>query len=557
MILIAAYWLFLFILTLPLGIVAVNTFKLTAQNPVITVLLGVVLLTCGFTLTAFLFPLGFTSLLVWSLMSMLSGFYYKAQLKQQLLAFRKSIIELPSYLKIITGIFTFAALLKSAQYPFILDNESYYIQTIKWLNEYGFVKGLANLHIFFAQNSAWHVLQAGTNFSFITNKINDINGFVFTLCTIYYLTEGIAFSTGKKVYWLSFMPVLSTFPFLFLDVPSPDLPLLLITPIILHLFIEYSNSNSNFKIALLLFIFLVFIKITIAPLGILFLAGLIKKENIKFALITALPIALLWIAKNIIISGLPLYPFPYLSQATNWAIPKSLLDLTTYQTSGYGYKRHGKLLPEGTAMTVKLLHWIKQDQLAGIINKLTLVVLLTMPFVILKNNRYRLVYIALVANFLAILFTSPQFRYFLHITLAASLFIISALYNYAQRSSTLYKAITIMGCIIIFTTFLNSGLPGLTSNKHHQAQSKIRMQQLLIPEGITKFPDMQFTPLKLGNLNYYSPKDNFFRYGTSNGPLPCVNSAQIKYMKYKLAIIPQQRTGNIKDGFYSAKAAKK
>lgn len=557
MILITAYWLFLFILTLPLGILVVNALRISPQNPVITVLLGIVLLTCGFTLTAFFFPLGFTSLLAWTLLSLVSGIYYKAQVKQQLLAFSKSLLQLPSYLKIITGIFTFGALLKSAQYPFILDNESYYIQTIKWLNEYGFVKGLANLHIFFAQNSAWHVLQAGTNFSFLTNKINDINGFVFILCTIYYLTEGIAFSTGKKVYWLSFMPVLSIFPFLFLDVPSPDLPLLLITPILLHLFIEYNTTNSNFKIALLLFLFLVFIKITIAPLGIIFLAGLMKKENIKFALITALPIALLWIAKNIIISGLPLYPFPYLSQVTNWAIPKSLLDLTTYQTSGYGYKRHGKLLPEDTAMTIKLLYWIKQNQLAGIINKLTLVVLFTMPFGMLKNNRYRLVYIALVANFLAILFISPQFRYFLHITLAASLFVISGLYNYAKTSSTLYKVIAITGCIIIFATFLNFGLPDLTSNKHHQAQSKIRMQQLLIPEGITKFPDMQFIPLKLGTLNYYSPKDNFFRYGTSNGPLPCVNSAQIKYMKYKLGIIPQQRTKNIKDGFYSAKAAKK
>jgi len=50
--------------------------------------------------------------------------------------------------------------------PFIIDNEASYIQTIKWINEYGFVKGLANLHIALGQTSGWHIAQSVFNFSF-------------------------------------------------------------------------------------------------------------------------------------------------------------------------------------------------------------------------------------------------------------------------------------------------------------------------------------------------------------------------------------------------------
>ena len=107
------------------------------------------------------------------------------------------------------------------------------------------------------------------------------------------------------------------------------------------------------------------------------------------------------------------------------------------------------------------------------------------------------------------------------------------------------------GVMALFITFLNVGLKKLTTNKRHHSHGKITAQQLFLPEGVTKYPDMQFVKVKLGNLEYYSPAINFLKYGTANGPLPCVNTAQIKFMKKRLGIIPQQRTNDIKDGFYS------
>jgi len=56
-------------------------------------------------------------------------------------------------LKIILGTIIIFDLAQSAGAPYMIDNETYYIQTIKWLDQYGLVPGLANLHFFLSQMS--------------------------------------------------------------------------------------------------------------------------------------------------------------------------------------------------------------------------------------------------------------------------------------------------------------------------------------------------------------------------------------------------------------------
>jgi hypothetical protein len=85
MVLIAVYWVFLFFLLLPLGVLTGKILKVEQENPIIALLLGLVLLTCGFTLTAFLIPLGAVSLIIWTLASLISGIYFKTKIKQLLI----------------------------------------------------------------------------------------------------------------------------------------------------------------------------------------------------------------------------------------------------------------------------------------------------------------------------------------------------------------------------------------------------------------------------------------------------------------------------------------
>lgn len=107
-------------------------------------------------------------------------------------------------IQILGVLLTILILMQSATKPFIVDNETYYIQTIKWLNEFGLVKGLANLHFFFGQMSGWHLLQSGFNFGFISNSLNDLNGFlmlIFTFFSLHHLNRFFQSRITMDLFW--------------------------------------------------------------------------------------------------------------------------------------------------------------------------------------------------------------------------------------------------------------------------------------------------------------------------------------------------------------------
>jgi len=62
---------------------------------------------------------------------------------------------------------------------------------------------------------------------------------------------------------------------------------------------------------------------------------------------------------------------------------------------------------------------------------------------------------------------------------------------------------------------------------------------------------------KINNLSYFSPDSKTYIWVTGDGNLPCVNTKQVEYFKRKLGYIPQLRTTNLKDGFYSMPILKK
>ena len=553
MILIALYWIFLALLFFPAGVLVTHALKLTIQNPVLLLLLGMVLLTTGFTCVAFFYKLGAVNLIVWSCVSLLPAIIFRKNSAQYLSNYYKELCVLPFYLKSVLILMLAGALLKSAQYPFVIDNESYYVQSIKWLNGYGFVKGIANLHVFFAQNSCWHVLQAGTNFSFITNRINDINGFLFIICTAYFITEGAKANTPATRYWLGFMPLLSVLLFQFLPAPSPDVPCLLLVPVIYHLFIQSKGFDTDSKTAFILFVFLLIVKITMLPVGLIFLPLLKQKKAFAFMAATGLPLIALWIAKNIITSGYPLYPIALFKTGYSWALPKELFDFMIEANANDGYYDSAHA-PAVNTWGVKLSAWIHMGGIAGIINKLTVVLLLAMPFTntVRKDKKARLIYLSMLINFLVLLFTSPQFRYFLHVTIVSFLFVAAAVYNYLKLGPKVYKSLIITACAFMILLFLNLPLSWLTKNKYHQSAGSVALKQLYRPEVNTKYPNLVFKHCKVGNLDYYSPP-NFFFYGTADGPLPCVNTLQVQKFKRELGIIPQLQGTDIKDGFKSVK----
>src|SRR5690606_4708107 len=158
--------------------------------------------------------------------------------------------EWKSPIRTLSGILFFFILMQSATKPYMGDNETYYVQTIQWLNQYGLVKGLGNLHIFFAQTSGWHILQSGLNFGFVSHSLNDLNGFLLIMATFFWLFHLNKFFSShiSMDLFLGFMPFLNLIFFLFVSSPSPDLPIFIFSQIIFYLFYKnYNSYHGDFK----------------------------------------------------------------------------------------------------------------------------------------------------------------------------------------------------------------------------------------------------------------------------------------------------------------------
>ena len=457
------------------------------------------------------------------------------------------------YSKTILMLILVLSLYKCSLKPFLIDNESYYIQTIKWINEYGFVKGLANLHIFLAQMSPLHVLQAGFNFSFLTNNFNDVNGFILIISSLFFVIKSEKYyAENHKFSFLNFLLLFNFLYFQFIGQPSPDFILIIISQIIFYLYLEENKNENALKTSIFLFLYIVFVKITIAPFGLLLVIWIIQlKKYFKLFVLSSTIILLILILKNSIISGYPFYPFDFYSIDADWKIPENLFNFITDSTKNTGYFENQVVI--NPTFFQKIIGWLQLSGLNRIFNfgMLFLFVLTLFTTEFRKLKLYRNLYFVILIHFLVLLFTSPQFRYFLPEFMFFTVLIVTNFANYFKINYSVIQ-ISVLIFIIFSSVFIEYyDFKNITNNKLMQQNSSFTFKNLLIPEKNSKYDAMTFEKVKNGNLDYYSLTTNFFFFGTADGKLPCVNKYQIDYLEKYYFIKPQMRTDEVGDGFYS------
>lgn len=553
MILIALSWIVLFYFFLIYGIAVENFLRLNSNQITFTILFGMVFQTVLLTICAFFTAVDIAVFIGNLAIAAILTIKYRKEITTKIGTFLSDFKTLSDYLKITVLLILISTLLKSAQFPFILDNESYYIQTIKWLNEYGFVKGIANLNIAFGQTSGWHILQSGFNFNFITDRFNDINGFLFVVCSYYFIAEfDKNWKQNQQFHWIGFVLLFNLLSYQFINSPSPDLPLFLIAQILFYLFLKIAKTIENQKIIIILFIYLIYLKITIAPLCLLLLYQFYQEKKIRlFLLITIIIFNVLWIAKNTILTGYPLFSVIYFHYSCDWMVPEIVVNAFNHSIQNHEFSLISNL--KNLSNFEKLSIWIQLDGINRIFNIGILLLFFVAPFT--KNIRsifeYKVLYLLLLIHFIVVVLTSPQFRFFLVEFIFLTALVFSDILNKLKINYQLVKGIVLISAALPVISIYFIDLKSLTKNKYNQEFEKISLSQILIPEKNSKFSEIEFEKIRDGNLDYNSPKENFFFFGTANGELPCVNKVQIEYLKKKYHFKPQLRTSNLADGFYS------
>ena len=555
MVLIFLSWLYILFSSLTFGIGFSKLFRIPSIDVVITSILGLFSITIVASIWAVFGPINIAFHSVLLLFTLLIGFWNK---ELYLVIFQKTksiFIAFPIAIKMLLLFSSLLILAQSATSPFIIDNETYYIQTIKWLNEYGFVPGLANLHLFFGQTSGWHITQSVYSFSFLYDRFNDLSGFCLLIGNYWAFEKLHSYFVTKNKIELVFglLPITYVFLFQFVNAPSPDVPVYIFGLILFWLYLE----NENFAIITSITLFLVFIKITAVVLLILPILLVIKnydviKKQLNRIVLLSVLVFVLFIIKNAILTGYPFFPMTFISLPNaSFTIPKAIMDFFFSQRM-----MHSFYIPSGSienlTLTDILQHYFFRNGINSIIGIATIVMVIASPIVIYKRYPKQTIwniYFVFITLLILVTFSSPQYRFYVYFTIFFGLLLLSLVLT---NRKIILISIGLSLALVAFLIFIPISFAGLTNNTSLVSNSTFSIKNTLVPEPNTK-GNQKYVLLPKENLDYYSPTHYPFFWITGNGDLPCVNTEQLRYFETNFKVIPQLRGASLKDGFYAKK----
>lgn len=237
------------------------------------------------------------------------------------------------------------------------DSDLYHAQAIHWIEEYGIAKGLGNLHVRLAYNSAAFPLTALYSFRFLGGQSYHVMSGFFALILAFKCVEIIdVFRRGHLV--ISDFGRIAAMYYLFniydeMMAPASDYFLSCIVFYIiiswLDLYVRHVRSYVPYILLALLGIYAITIKLSAAPMILLVVVPIVKLfhgrtgEKTKaffISVLLALLVAVPFLARNVIISGWLLYPVTFLDFfGFAWKIPGGLAeyDALEIRTFGRGY----------------------------------------------------------------------------------------------------------------------------------------------------------------------------------------------------------------------------
>lgn len=229
-----------------------------------------------------------------------------------------------SYIVYLLGFFcVLATLLWTASAPQQYDTALYHAQSIRWLEEYGVVPGLGNLHNRFAYNSAIMPLQALFSLKWLLGQsLHTINGFICCNLLLYSVVTNNLIK-GKTLRLSDFfkfsMIIYICLNRSYISSGVSDILAMLGTSYVLAKWSELnekqSDDESPYCFLCLLCVWVATVKLSTATGVLLVVYPLIlliqrrKWKKVIFYICFGLFIALPWLVRNVIISGYLLYPY--------------------------------------------------------------------------------------------------------------------------------------------------------------------------------------------------------------------------------------------------------
>ena len=281
---------------------------------------GLILLTCLTQIIALFFPINiYTKIVVLGILVLLSIY------KRENTKFVIAKIKISTSLILFFIVWAIILLINAG--PTIMDDsESYHIQSIKWIQDYGSVPGLVNLHERFGFNSSWFSSVALFSFSSETTGGFTVLNSVLSMWLCYWLISNCdqfqkeKNQPGAIAILIILIASLLIWPLIRGNAATTNYDFIA-TCIVLVLFTEIFLSSSKEISPTIEWIiwptYLLTIRIINFPLLLLSVIAIIifikqkKISTIFLPIVYCLLLIIPFIIRNIIISGYPFYPATY------------------------------------------------------------------------------------------------------------------------------------------------------------------------------------------------------------------------------------------------------
>ena len=205
------------------------------------------------------------------------------------------------------------------------DSGLYHAQSIRWIEEYGVIKGLGLLQNRFGYNSAFFSVSALFSFAFLGQSLHGVNGYMAELVTLYAfhgIKQALTYrSFGKLSSFAELAPLFYTvIGGIELISPTTDPILLYLFFAIVILWIREAEGEDErtivYTLLCIITVFLISVKLSVGVLVLLVIqpaVSLIREKRVKEIMISicsGIILILPYFVRNVLISGWLIYPFP-------------------------------------------------------------------------------------------------------------------------------------------------------------------------------------------------------------------------------------------------------
>ena len=442
---------------------------------------------------------------------------------------------------IVFSIFFVAALFFTTEGNFFSDSGYYHEQSIRWIEEFGTVKGSVHILKRLAYNSCYFCQCALYSMKDIfSQSLHCLSGF-YGILVMGYALSGFnksirtnAIRLAPFVYFILLCSEISS--------PASDYPLVFSVFYVVIRWFELRDDNeehySPYALLSLFVVFLISIKLTVGCLILIVIKpaiAMIKEKRIKeiiTSIMAGIIILLPYFIRNYIICGWLIYPFTKIDIFNpDWKLPMRHVqtDADEIKVWGRGMGQIGGQVTDG--IKVWLPHWWEYMSVPNRMIVASAIIVLSVYLVyrvcrfisevirhgikktateVVIDNIDRYIFeVALLFSLLYWFFESPLFRYGVCYIIVAMFYAIGDMLGEAWNKSVIIKVAVVLICVLTMIPFTNGIIEYFKWNYecilYYSDYEYFVMQE--------DYPRVEYGTTEINGVTFYYPKEELGQIG--------------------------------------------